>query len=78
MEREACRGQLLQGVLISCDVLTLRLDAAIPVESKCFQSAQDFIRAAGQHPGSIEVLDANQPAATAVTRIEIATECSDE
>jgi hypothetical protein len=55
--------------------LALIYDITVPVEAESLQGAQDAIRAAGHDARCIEVLDADQPAAAMMARIEIASDC---
>jgi hypothetical protein len=55
--------------------LALIYDITVPVEAESLQGAQDAIRAAGHDARCIEVLDADQPAAAMMARIEITSDC---
>ena len=70
------RLELFQGCDVYVVTLALIYDITVPVQAEAFQSAENSVCATGYNTGRVEVLDADQPATTVVSRIEIASDGS--
>jgi hypothetical protein len=70
--------QLRDGVFKQVAAPALILNLAIPLKSEQRESSQNPIGAAWLHAWSIEILDAQQPAATLLARIQIAAQGSNQ
>lgn len=66
--------QLRDGVSKQVAAPALILNLAIPLKSEPLEGAQNLVGAARLHARGIEILDAQQPAATLPARIEVAAE----
>jgi hypothetical protein len=66
--------ELLQRRTVQGDPAALIYDFPIPVEAETLQGAQDAIRTARYDAGSVEILDPQQPLATVVAGIEVASD----
>jgi hypothetical protein len=78
LEGVAGRLELVRGSNVYGNALALIYDLAVPVEAESLQGAQDAICAARYDPRGIEILDADQPAAAVMARIEIASDRGQE
>jgi len=70
------RLELFQGCNVYVVALALIYDITVPVQAEAFQGAENSLCATGYNTGRVEVLDADQPATTVVSRIEIASDGS--
>jgi hypothetical protein len=68
--------ELFQGGDVYVVALALIYDITVPVQAEAFQGAENSPCAPGYNTGRVEVLDADQPATTVVSRIEIASDGS--
>jgi hypothetical protein len=67
--------ELLQRRTVQRDPAGLIYDFAVPVEAESVQGAQDAVCTSRYDARSVEIFDPQQPPATVVAGIEIASDC---
>ena len=73
-ERVSAGPEPLQRLQVQRLAVALIYDRPVPVQAECLQGTQNPVRAAGDRAGGVEILDAKQPLAAVVARIEVASD----
>jgi hypothetical protein len=64
----------MQSSTIQLAALALIYDITVPVQAEAIQGTQDAGSAAGDNAGGVEILDADEPTAAVMPRVEEASD----